>query len=179
MKITKPVHQILLAGFPCPLREGLIGNLHASHPVTWEMMCMSTQCWWPYMNRELIVKSTECKLCTAIGKNIESAIPAKQFHSHIPCAKPNQEKQMDVGGPIFDEIGHEIYLLAALDCFSNFLIACILEKVIGPNVLKFLNMYHENHGVPRSIRLNKAKRHVGHQVKIFCNKIILKFLRSL
>ena len=31
-------------------------------------------------------------------------------------------------------------------------------------------MYIENHGIPRSIRLNKAKCLVGNQVKTFCNK---------
>ena len=31
-------------------------------------------------------------------------------------------------------------------------------------------MYFENHGIPRSIRLDQAKCLVGNQVKIFCNK---------
>ena len=91
------------------------------------------------MKRELIVKSTECKPCTAVGKNTESAIPAKQFHSHIPSAEPNQEIQIDFGGPIFDEKGNGIYILAAIDHFSKFPIACIFEKANGPNILKFLN----------------------------------------
>ena len=66
-------------------------------------------CWWPYMRRELIVKSTKCKSCTLIGKNLKSVIPAKKFHSHIPCVESNQEMQNDFGGPIFDEKGNEIY----------------------------------------------------------------------
>ena len=37
------------------------------------------------MNRELIVKATECKTCTAIGKNPKSISLAKQFQPHIPC----------------------------------------------------------------------------------------------
>ena len=47
------------------------------------------------MNRELIVKATECKPCTAIGKNLKSVIPATQFGPHIPCVEPNQENQID------------------------------------------------------------------------------------
>ena len=31
-------------------------------------------------------------------------------------------------------------------------------------------MYIENHGIPRSIRLDQAKCLVGNQVKTFCNK---------
>ena len=55
------------------------------------------------MHRELIVKASECKPCTAIGKNLKSIIPAEQF---TPCVEPNQEIQIDFGGPIFDEKGN-------------------------------------------------------------------------
>ena len=62
---------------PNVLREALIDEIHASHPGTWGMICMATHCWWPYMNRELIVKATECKPCNVIGKDLKSVIPAK------------------------------------------------------------------------------------------------------
>ena len=133
-------------------------------------ICMATHCWWPYMHCELIVKATECKPCTVIGKNLKSFIPAKQFNSHIPCVEPNQEIQNDFGGPIFDEKGNQIYILAAIDRFSKYPTACIYGKANGPNVLKFLDMYIENHGIQRSIRLDQAKCLVGNQVKTFCNK---------
>ena len=38
-------------------------------------------------------------------------------------------------------------------------------------MLKFLNMYTKNHGIPRSIRLDQAKCLVGNQVNTFCNRI--------
>ena len=76
---------------PNVLREALIDDIHSSQPGTWGMICIATHSWWPYMHRELIVKSTECKPCTAIGKNLKSVIPAKQFTPHIPCVEPNQE----------------------------------------------------------------------------------------
>ena len=128
------------------------------------MICMATHCWWPYTHRELIVKATECKPCTVIGKNLKSVIPAKEFHPHIPCLEPYQEIQIDIGGPIFDEEGNKIYLLAAIDRFSKYPTACIYDKANGPNVLKFLDIYIENHGIPRSIRLDQAKCSVGNQV---------------
>ena len=104
---------------PNVLREALIDGIYSSHPGTWGMICMATHCWWPYMHRELIVKATECKPCTVIGRNLKSVIPAKQFHPHIQCVEPNQEIQIDFGGPIFDEKGNEIYFLAAMDRFSK------------------------------------------------------------
>ena len=35
---------------------------------------------------------------------------------------------------------------------------------------KFVDMYIENHGTPRSIRLDETDCLQGHQVKIFCRK---------
>ena len=131
---------------------------------------MATHCWRPYMHRELKIKATECKPCTVIGKNLKSVIPAKQFNPHIPCVEPNQETQIDFGGPIFDEKGNEVHILAAIDRFSKYPTACIHDKDNGQNVLKFLDMYIENHGIPRSIHLDQAKCSVGNQVKTFCNK---------
>ena len=122
------------------------------------------------MHQELNVKATECKPCTAIGKNPKSIIPAKQFNPHIPCVEPNQEIQIDFGGPIFDEKGNEVYFLAAIDRFSNYPTAYIYDKANGPNVLKFLDMYIEPHEIRRSIHLDQAKCLFGNQVKTFCSK---------
>ena len=140
---------------PNLLREAMIDDIHSSHPGTWSMICMAVHCWWPYMHRELIVKATECKPCTVNGQNCtvngqnpKCVIPAKQFNPHIPCVEPNQEIQIDFGGPIFDEKGYEVYFLAAIDRFSKYPTACIYDKANGPNVLKFLDMYIENHGIP-------------------------------
>ena len=99
------------------------------------------------MNRELIVKATECKPCTAIGKNLTSVIPAKHFCPHTLCVEPNQEIQIDFGGRIFDEKGNEACFLAAIDRFSKDPTACAYDKANGPNVLEFLDMHIENHGI--------------------------------
>ena len=125
------------------------------------------------MSSALIVKQTECKPYTAIGKNRKSIITAKQFRPLIPCVEPNQEIQIDFGvifGVFFYEKGNEVIFLAALDHFPKYTTACIYEKANDPNVMEFLDMYNENHGVPRSIQLDPAKCPVGNQVKTFCNK---------
>ena len=155
---------------PNVLREALIEDIHSSHPGTWGMICMATHCWWPYMHRELIVEATECKPCIVIGKKLKSVIPAKKFHPYIPCVEPNQEIQIDFGGPIFDEKGNEIDFLAAIDRFSKYPSACIYDKANGPKVSIFLDMYIGNHAIPRSIRLDQAKCLVGNQVKTLCSK---------
>ena len=152
---------------PIVLQQGLKDDIHASHPGTWGIKSLSTHCWLSYVNKELILRATECKPCSTFGKNLKSVIYAKQFHLHIPCAEPNKERQNDLLGPISDEKGQEIYFLAGIDRFSKFPTACLFEKANGPNLLKFLDI--ENHGIPRSISLDPARSFVGHQVKTFCN----------
>ena len=122
---------------PNVLREAMVDDIHSSHPGTWGMICMAMHCWWPYKHRKLIVKATDCKPCTVIGKNLKPVIPTRQFNPHIPCVEPNQEIQIDFGGPIFDEKCNEVYFLAAIDRFSKYPTACIYDKANGPNVLSF------------------------------------------
>ena len=67
---------------PNTLKVALIEDLQASHPGIWGMICMDQHCWWPYMNRDLLVQAIECQPCTTIGKNLKSIIPAKQLQAH-------------------------------------------------------------------------------------------------
>ena len=39
-------------------------------------------------------------------------------------------------------------------------------------------MYIENHGIPRSIRLDQAKCLVGHQVKTFCTRKQIEMIKA-
>ena len=155
-------------------REALIEDIHASHLGTLGMICMATHCWWSYINREIIVKAKKCKPCTAIWNNLKSVIPPKQFKPHIPCVEPNQELQVDFGGLFYNEKGNEVYFLAAIDRFFKYATACIYIKVNGPNVIKFLVMYIENHGVPHSIRLDQAKCLIGNQTQSLGNKNVIQ-----
>ena len=91
------------------------------------MTWMAKRWWWSYMIREHIVKPTDCKSCTASGKNLKSVIPA---------------------GPIFDEREIEINVSAAIDRFLNIPTACFYEKTCGLSEQKILDMYIENHGNP-------------------------------
>ena len=63
------------------LKDALIEDLHASHSDSWGMVCTAQHCWWPYMNRDLLVKAIECKSCTTIGKNLKSVIASKSANA--------------------------------------------------------------------------------------------------
>ena len=155
---------------PNALKDALLEDLHASHPGSWGMVCMAQHCWWPYMNRDPLVKATECKHCTAIGKNLKSVILAKQFQAHTPCIVPNQEIQIDFAGPIINEKENEIYILNCIDRFSKYPSAEIFDNANASNVIKFLDNYIHTHGVPRSLRIDQARCLIGTQVKNFCTK---------
>ena len=157
---------------PNALKDALIDDLYASHPGSWGMVCMAQHCWWPYMNRDLLVKAIECKSCTAIGKNLKSVIPAKQFKAHTPCIVPNQEMQIDFAGPINNEKEHEIYILTCFDRFSKYPSAEFVDNANSSNVIKFSDNYIQIHGVPRSLRIDQARCLVGNHVKKFCIKKI-------
>ena len=72
-----------------------------------------------------------------------------------------------------------MYFRAAIDSFSKYLTAYIYDKANGPNVLKFLDIYIEIHGIPRSIHLDEAKCLVGNQVKTFCDKKNIDIIEAL
>ena len=152
------------------LKDALIEDLHATHPGSRVMVCMAQHYWLPYMNRDLLVRATECKPCTAIGKNLKSIILAKQFQAHKPCTVPNQPIQIDFAGPINNEKGHEIFILTCNDIFSKYPSAEIFDNAKAYNVIKFLDSYIQTHGVPRSLRIDQARCLIGNQVKNFCTK---------
>ena len=151
---------------PNTLKDALTEDFHAGHPGSWGMICMAQHCWWPYMNRDLLFQAIDCKVCTAIGKNLKSIIPAKQFQAHKPRMVPNQELQIDSAGPINNEKDHETYILTRIDRFSKNP-AEIFDNANASNVIKCLDKYIQIHGVPRSLQIDQARCLIGNQVKKF------------
>ena len=82
---------------------------------------------------------------------------------------PNEEIQIDFGGPILNEKDKEIYFLTCIDRYSKYPTVEIFEKANGTNV-KFLREYAYNHGTPRTIHLDQATCLVGKQVTSYCNE---------
>ena len=122
------------------------------------------------MNCDFLVRATECKPCTAIGKNLKSIIPAKQFQAHKPCIVPNQEIQIDFAGTISKAKDHEIYILTCIDRFSKYPSAEIYDNANAFNVIKFLDNYKHIQGVQRSLRIDQARCLIGNRVKNICTK---------
>ena len=97
-------------------------------------------------------------------------IPHRKWATLPKCVEPKDEIQIDFGGPILNEKGKEQYFITSIDRYSKYPTAEIVNNALGPNVLKFLNKYIYQHGVPRTIRLDQARCFTGKKFEIFCTE---------
>ena len=123
---------------PNALKEALIEDLYASHPAfvqwfVWPNIAVG-QTW------TAISLSVQLSLSPAIGENLKSAIPVKQFQFDKTCIVSNQEIQIDFAGPINNEKEHEIFILTFTDRFFKYQSAEIFENANTSNVIKFLTI---------------------------------------
>ena len=131
------------------------------------------------MHREILAKASDCVPCTDICKNLKPIIPKSKLHPHKACQEPNEEIQIDFGGPITNEKDKDIYFLACIDRYSKYPTVRIFEKANGTNVVKFLRNYAYTHGIPRPIRLDQATCLVGKQVTNYSNGNNIDILDAL
>ena len=82
-----------------------------------------------------------------------------------PCVEPNEEIQIDFGGPPVDGQGREVYFLAFIDRFSKFPSLQLYNHANAINVEHFLNKYMSIHGVPRSIRMDQVSCQKGNTIE--------------
>ena len=155
---------------PISIKEAVLESIHMTHPGSWGMISLSQYAWWPYMHREILAKTSDCVPCTDIGKNLKPIIPKFKWYPHKACQEPNDEIQIDFGGPILNDQNKDIYFLTCIDRYSKYPTVRIFEKANGANVVKFLRHYAYTHGNPRTIRLDQATCLVGKQVTNYCNE---------
>ena len=87
---------------PHAIKDAYVDAIHATHPGTWGITDMATHAWWPYMHRDIATKTAKCNPCVKIGKNLKPIIPAKKWAPLKLCKVPNEEIQIDFGGPIYN-----------------------------------------------------------------------------
>ena len=155
---------------PNSIKEAVLESIHMTHPGSWGMISLSQYALWPYMHRETLAKTSDCVPCTDIGKNLKPTIPKSNWHPHKACQEPNEEIQIDFGGPIINDKDKDIYFLTCIDRYSKYPTVRIFDNANGVNVVKFLHDYAYTHGIPRTIRLDQATCLVGKQVTNYCNE---------
>ena len=109
------------------------------------------------MYREIRNKAAQCKPCTEIGKNLKPVVPASKLNPLLNCSEPNEEIQLDFGGPTTREKDQDTHFRACIDRFSKYARVEIFDKANGPREMKFLDEYIQIQGVPRNIRLDQAR----------------------
>ena len=121
------------------------------------------------MHRDLLSKTAKCNPCVTIGKNLKSNIPSGKWEPLKLCKKPNEEIQINFGGPIYNE-KNQVYFLECIDRFSKFTTTENFDRANAQNILKLLQEYALLDGIPRTIRLDQAQCQIDQQIKAFCNK---------
>ena len=116
-------------------------SINLTHPGSWGMITLGQYAFWPYMHREILIRTTQCEPCTKIGKNLTPVISASKLLPLRNCSETNEEIQLDFDGPITSENDQDIYLLASVDRFSKDPTVEIFDKANVPNLFKFLNEY--------------------------------------
>ena len=129
------------------------------------MIVLGQYAFWPYMHREIPNKAAQCKPCTDIGKNLKPVTSASKWQPLLNSSEPNEEIQINFGGPTTNEKDQVIYFFACIDRFSKYPTVEVFDKANGPNVIKFLGEYIQINGVPRNIRLDQACCLIGYKVE--------------
>ena len=149
---------------PNSIKEAVLESIHMTHPGSWGMISLSQYAWWPYRHREILAKTSDCAPRTEIGKKLKPIIPKSKNPPHTACQEPNEEIQIDFGGPIINDKDKDIYFLTCTDRYSKYPTVRIFDNANKVSVVKFLRDYAYAHGIPRTIRLDRATCLVGKQV---------------
>ena len=155
---------------PKAIKDAVLEDIRSTHPGNFAMLSLAQNIWWPYIHRDILAKASECKACTDFGKNLKSVISHRKWAPLPKCSEPNDEIQIDFVGPILNENGIEQYFITSIDRYSKYPSTKIVNNASGSNVLKFLNKYIYQHGVPRFIRLDQARCFTGKKTEIFCTE---------
>ena len=59
---------------PKATKDAVLEDIHSTHPGSFAMLPLAQNVWRPYIHRDILAKTSECKACTEIGKNLKSVI---------------------------------------------------------------------------------------------------------
>ena len=108
------------------------------------------------------------KASTEIGKSSKSMIIIGKRSLLPNFRKPNDDIQIEFGGPVINERGIEQYFLASIDRYSKYPTVEIVNNPSSTKIIKFLNTNKYNHGVPRTIRFDQARCSTGKKFEAIC-----------
>ena len=154
---------------PLPLQVPIESRIHYYHHGKRNMYEAARDVWYPYMYRSLAAKATYCQQCTEAGKNLKSLLPKGDMGKVPEPREPNECIQLDFWGPINYLNESKKYVLVATDRFSRWPSAMVTTSNTSDKVLKFLDKYITQHGVPRKIHVDQVSCFTSNTFKSFCN----------
>ena len=90
-----------------------------------------------------------CRQGTKQSKVLKPVIGKQHSFQMKYVVEPNEEGQLDVAGPLPDELKKDEYILVAIDKWSKFLMAKVLSNTTVDIAMKFMQCYIVNNGLPR------------------------------
>ena len=57
------------------IKDAVLEDTHTTYPGSFAMLSLAQNVWWPYIQWDILAKTSECKACTEIGKNSKLVIP--------------------------------------------------------------------------------------------------------
>ena len=96
---------------PTQLRQTVLDSLHLTHHGSAAMLDLCQHIWFPPIHRTIVHMAQNCKQCTEQGKNLKPIIGKK--HSFL--LELVLEVQLDLAGPLPDELNKDVYILVAID----------------------------------------------------------------
>ena len=93
----------------------MLEDIHSTYPGSLAMFSLALNNWWPCIHRDILAKASECKVCTEIGENLKSVNPHCKWSPLPKSVEPNDEIQIDFGGPMLNEKGREQYFITSVD----------------------------------------------------------------
>ena len=55
---------------PKAIKGAVLEGIHSKHPGSFAMLSLAQNNWWPYIQRDILAKASNCKACTENVKNL-------------------------------------------------------------------------------------------------------------
>ena len=122
------------------MRTTITAMLHQGHTSAAKMDQLAEAFWWPGMHREIQEKAESCPCCRSAGKNIITQIPSTEKNNLEILIEPNQKinRTLLQSSPIKSKTRGDVYILVAIDRFSEWPTAQVCKSTDIGTVLKFL-----------------------------------------
>ena len=171
------VMDAILAEFPCA--HAFIDDiLVISKGTKIDVFDAARDVWFPYLHRSLVAAADGCKECTDAGKSLKPLCAKGDIGKVYEPREPNECLQLDFWGPIRYLNESSKYILVAFDRFSRWPSAMICGNSKSDKVLKFIEQYISQHGVPRKIFMDQGSSFTSKAVKSFCNSEGIEIIYS-